>query len=131
MLERDRAEDAPFCAAADALLGLDGRLEAVGPMALVHDPAGEFVDDLDAPVADDIVDVPREERLGVEGAVDGGKELLVLRAEQVAAAEQGLDPADPGVGGKDVGPLGIRLVIPAAFEAVDEGGQSRGVGGGR
>ena len=111
VLERDGAEDAALGAAADALLGFDGGLEAVGPMALVHDPAGELVDDLDAAVADDVVDVPREEGLGVEGAVDGGQELLVLRGEEVAAAEQGFDPADARVRGEDVGVLRVGLVV--------------------
>ena len=75
VLERDRAEDAPLGAAPHPLLGLDGGLEAVGPMPLVHDPAGELVDDLDAAVADDVIDVALEQELGVEGAVDRGQEL--------------------------------------------------------
>ena len=45
----------------DPLLGLDRGLEPVRPVAFVHDPAGELVDDLDPAVADDVVDVALEE----------------------------------------------------------------------
>ena len=130
MLERDGAEDAALGAAADALLGFDGRLEAVGPMALVHDPAGELVDDLDAAGADDVVDVPLEKGLGVEGAVGGGQEHLVFRGEKVAAAEKALDPEDAGVRGEDVGVLRVGLVVLTPLEAADDGSQAAGVGAG-
>jgi hypothetical protein len=69
-------------------------------MPLVHDPAGELVDDLDAAVADDVIDVALEQELGVEGAMDRGQERLALRREQVAAAEGRLDAADARVGRK-------------------------------
>ena len=70
----------PSDPAGQALLGLDRGLEAVRPMAFVHDPAGEFVDDLDPSVADDVVDVALEEGLGVEGAIERLRSVLVLRA---------------------------------------------------
>ncbi len=131
VLERDRAEDAPLGAAPHPLLGLDGGLEAVGPMPLVHDPAGELVDDLDAAVADDVIDVALEQELGVEGAVDRGQELFVPGSEEVAAAEDGLDAADARVGREDVGVLGVRLEVAAPLEVPDDGGQPRDVEAGR
>ena len=99
-------------------------------MALVHDPAGELIDDLDAAVADDVVDVPLEEGLGVEGAVDGGQKHFVFRGKEVAAAEQVLDPADAAVRGEDVGVLRVGLVILPPLEAANDGGQTAGVGAG-
>jgi hypothetical protein len=96
-------------------------------MALVHDPAGELVDDLDAPVPDDIIDVPLEEEPGVEGAVDRGQERLVLGREQIAAAEDGLHAADPGIRREDVGVFGVRLEVAAPLEVPDDGGQPRDI----
>ncbi|MCU0244468.1 MAG: hypothetical protein MUE80_06935 [Acidobacteria bacterium] len=89
-------------------------------MAPVHDPAGELVDDRDAAVADDVVDVPFEQGPGVEGAVDGGQERLVGGIEQAAAAERVLDAAEARVRGKDVGPVGVDGEIAAGLEAGDD-----------
>ena len=43
----------------DALLGLDGLVDAVAPLAPLGQPAGELVDDHDLAVADDVLPVER------------------------------------------------------------------------
>jgi hypothetical protein len=42
---------------ANALLGLDGLVEPLGPAAAFHDAARELVDDLHLAVLDDVVDI--------------------------------------------------------------------------
>src|SRR3546814_19182419 len=53
-----------------AFLGLDRLVQAVGPAAAVHHAAGEFVDDDDLAVLDDIIGVELEHHDGLERLVD-------------------------------------------------------------
>jgi hypothetical protein len=57
MLDGDRAEDLPLGLLAEPLLRLQRRLQAVRPVAVFGDPAGQLVHQLDAAVAHDVVDV--------------------------------------------------------------------------
>ena len=72
----------------DAFLGLDGLVKAVGPAPPVHHPAGEFVDDDDLAVLDDIVDVLLEHDVGLERLVQVMDDLGVGDVVEVAALDQ-------------------------------------------
>ena len=57
VLERDGGERLVFFLDADAFLGLDGLVQAVGPLAAGHQAAGELVDDDDLAVHHHVVAV--------------------------------------------------------------------------
>ena len=78
MLQRDRAEDASLVLDRHALLGLDGGLEAVGPLPFVGDAARRVVHELHLAPAHDVVDVSGEQALGVEGVAQPGEKGEVL-----------------------------------------------------
>jgi hypothetical protein len=65
MLQRDRGKDGSLRPHGESFLGLEGGVDAIGPAAFGDDTAGELVDDLDVSVADDIVDVPLQQNLGM------------------------------------------------------------------
>ena len=69
-LERHRSENAPVGPPVKPLLGFERGLQAIGPVTIRHDTAGELVDDFDAAVPDDVVDVAAKEDARVERAVE-------------------------------------------------------------
>ena len=77
VLHRDRAEHAAFGAHRNSFLGLDRRLNAVGPSPVLGDPSRPLVDDFDPAVAHDIVPIAAEEHLGVQGDVDGAEQQVI------------------------------------------------------
>ena len=62
MLKGDRAEDLAVGLPLEAFLRFERRLQPVRPMAIGDNPAGELVDDRDAAVPHDVVDVAPQER---------------------------------------------------------------------
>ena len=74
MLQRDRAEDPAVGLPLDAFLRLERRLQTIGPVTIGDDPAGELVDDLDAAVAHDVVDVAPQQHLRVQRAIELGQQ---------------------------------------------------------
>ena len=78
VLEGDGGERLIFLADADAFLGLDGLVEAVGPAAAGHEAAGESVDDDDFAVFDDVLDIALVEGVGLDGGLDVVLELPVF-----------------------------------------------------
>ena len=77
----------PSARRVQAFLGLQRRLQAVRPVAVLHDAAGELVHDLDAPVADEVVDVAAQQGACVQRAVELGEEPVVLLRHQAPAAQ--------------------------------------------
>ncbi len=51
-------------------LGLERLVQALGVAAALHHAAGELVDDHHLVVADDVVDVAREQRVGAQALLD-------------------------------------------------------------
>ena len=72
----------------DAFLGLDRLVEPVGPAAAVHHPAGEFVDDDDLAVLDDVIDVQLEHLVGLERLVEVVDHLRVADVVEVLPLDQ-------------------------------------------
>ena len=94
VLERDRGERLVLLLDPDALLRLDGLVEALAPAAPFHQAAGELVDDLDLAVLDDVVDVALVERLRLQRLDQVVDELDVARVVEVLEPERALDGVD-------------------------------------
>ena len=78
----------------DALLGLDGGLQAVGPALQLGDAAAGGVDQVHGVVADDVVHVAVQQHVRVQRDVDlGQRGADVLLGVQVDAAECRLRPS--------------------------------------
>ena len=97
VLERDRGHRHRLALDAEALLGLDGLVQALGPAATRHLPAGELVDDDDLAVLDDVVPVALVQRVRLERLVEVAGEARV-GVVQVVDADQLLDLVDAGLG---------------------------------
>ena len=124
-LQRHRSENAAVRPSRESLLGLEGGLQSVRPVAIRHDPAGELIDDLDAAAPDDVVDVATQEHAGVERAVERREQLDVLGAVKTAATERALDVLDAFLGKLDVAPVFVRVEVDAGYERRDERGEPR------
>jgi hypothetical protein len=66
----------------DALLGLDGLVQAFVVAAADHQAAGELVHDDDLAVLDDVVDVPLHDAVGLDRLVDVVGDRHVLGSER-------------------------------------------------
>ena len=70
ILEGDRGERLVFALDLDAFFGFDGLVQAIGPAAAGHLAAGEFVDDDDFAVFDDVIDVVFVKRVSAQRLID-------------------------------------------------------------
>ncbi len=71
-----------------AFLGLHCLMQAIGPAAAIHHAAGEFVDDDDLAILDDIIDVAAEHAHGAQRLLHMMDHLRILEIIQVAAFQQ-------------------------------------------
>ena len=88
VLEGDRGERLVLGLDFDAFLGLDRLVKPVRPAPTVHHPAGELVDDDDLPLLHDVVDVPLEHHVRLQGLVQVVDDLRVRDVVEVAALDQ-------------------------------------------
>jgi hypothetical protein len=114
VLEGDRGERLVLLADLDALLGLDGLVQAVGPAPSRHGAAGELVDDHHLAVLDDVlhvaaVDEVRAQRRGeVLHEHDVARVVQALaRLDQPGLRHQLLDLGVAGLG--EEGLLGLQV----------------------
>ena len=70
VLEGDRGERLVLRLDVHVLLGLERLVQALGLAAALHHPAGEFVDDDDLVVLDDVIDVAGEQLVGPQRLID-------------------------------------------------------------
>ena len=94
ILEGDGGKRLVFARDLDALLGLDGLMEALVIAAAVHQAAGEFIDDDDLTVLDDVVDVALHESAGLHGLIDVVVQRGVFHVGEVFYAEEFLGLGD-------------------------------------
>ena len=125
MLQRNRAQDPPVGLPLDAFLRLERRLQTIGPVTIGDDPARELVDDPDAALAHDVVDVSPQEHLRMERAIELGQHAVVLRIVEAADAKRALDLFDPGLGQLDVTAVFVGVEVDARRERGHERGQPR------
>jgi hypothetical protein len=128
VLDGDRAEDLPLRLLEEPLFRLQGRLQAVRPVAVLGDPAGQLVHQLDAAVPHDVVDVAPQQGLGVQGVAQLGLEPQALRREQVPAAQQLLGPPHAAVGEEDVAGVFVGREIEARLQPAGDFRQTPEVG---
>ena len=97
VLEGDRGEGHRLALDAQALLGLDGLVQALLPAAAGHLAAGELVDDDDLAVLDDVVAVALVERVGAQRLLEVAGQPRVGVVD-VLDAEPALDLLDALLG---------------------------------
>ncbi len=114
MDQRNGAADQAFRLDRQPFFGLDGRLKAVGPVPVLDDPAGEFVDQLDFALAHDVIHVAGQQNLGVESLVKLTHEKHILR--QIRATQGFLGPVEPRVRQISVPSVLVRVVIHPGLE---------------
>ena len=103
VLERDRRERLVLALDRHAFLRLDRLVQAVGPAAARHQPAGELVDDDDLAVLHDVMLVALEERMRAQRRVQVMHQRDVVRVVQARARRE-----QPG-GGEDL--LGVLVAL--------------------
>ena len=69
-------------------LGLEGLVQAVGVAPAGHEAAGELVDDDDLAFLDDVVHVPLEQVVGLQGGLEVVQDLDVPGVVEVVQAHQ-------------------------------------------
>ena len=111
VLERDRRERLVLLADADALLGLDRLVQALGPAPALEDAAGELVDDHHLAVDHGVVLVALVERLGLQRLDQVVDEVAVLGEVEVLDAEELLGLRDAALGRRDGLVLLVVLVV--------------------
>ncbi len=107
VLEGDRGERLVLALDLDALLRLDGLVQAVGPAAAGHHAAGELVDDDHLAVLDQVLDVAPVEVVRAQPLVDAMDQVHVLHVVEVVDAEELFHLADTLVGEGH----GVRLLV--------------------
>jgi hypothetical protein len=116
VLERDRREGLVLLLDPDALLGLDGLVQALRPAPPLEDAARELVDDLDLAVHHGVVHVALVERLGLEGLDQVVDQVAVLGAVQVVDAQEALGLLHAALGDGD----GLVLLVELEVVVGDE-----------
>ena len=88
VLEGDRGHRLVFGLDLDTFLGLDRLMQAVRPATAIHHTTGEFVDDDDLAVLDDIIGVGLEHHVRAQRLVGVVHHLRVLEIIEICALEQ-------------------------------------------
>ena len=87
----------PSACSSIRLLGFDEpSLQPVGQMPISDGADGEFVDHLDAAVADDVIDVAAKQNMRVERAIGIGQRRVVLLSVEAPAYEPFLHAFESG-----------------------------------
>ena len=120
VLDRDGGDRHVLGLDLDALLGLDGLVQALRPAAPFHDPARELVDDLDLAVDHEILDAVVVERLGAQGLDQVVDHLARARGVEVLDAERLLGLGHALLGRGCGLALLVDLVVLAEREALDD-----------
>ncbi len=98
VLKGDRGHGEALALDAHALLGLDGLMQALGVAPTVHEAAGELVHDDHLAVLHHVIVVFLEKDLGLEGILQVGGQLEMLRRIEVINPQGALDLLDPCLG---------------------------------
>ena len=119
VLERDRGQRPLLAADLDALLGLDGLVQALRPAATGHEAPGELVDDDHLAVLDDVVAVALVEHLRLQRLLEVARQAEVV-GEHVVDAEPALHLVGAGLGDRDLLELLVDDVVLLGLQPRDE-----------
>ena len=118
VLDRDGRKGLGLLLDLHAFFGFDRLVQAVGPLPADHEPAGEFVNDHDLAVLDDVVLVGFVDRVGADGVADQVRQVHVVADVEAADAGHLLRLGDAFVGqvrglalGLDFVELGVLIAI--------------------
>ena len=111
VLVGDRRDGLVLLLDRDALLGLDGLMEALRPAPALEDAAGELVDDLHLAVDHLVLDAALVERLRLQRLDEVVDEVAVLGEVHVLDAEELLGLLDAALGDRDRLVLLVGLVV--------------------
>ena len=117
VLERDGGQRLVLVLDADALFGLDGLVQAVGPAAAGHEAAGEFVHDEDFAVLHHVVPVALVEGVRPKRLLHVVQGLHLARVIEVGDAEPVLDFVHAGVGEGDAAGFLVERVVLVRHQA--------------
>ena len=124
VLEGDRGECLVLLADLQALLRLDGLVQALGVATPLERAAGELVDDQHLVVADEVLLVADEERARLEGLDQVVDELAVGVEVEVLNPERLLDLRDAGLGRCHRAVLLVDLVVDVRLERRHDAGEA-------
>ena len=123
VLDRDGRDGHVLRLDLDALLGLDGLVQALRPAAAFHDAAGELVDDLDLAVDHEVLDADAVERLGAQRLDQVVDHLARAGRVEVLDAERLLGLRHALLGRRRGLALLVDLVVLAELEALHDLGE--------
>ena len=129
MLQGDGAENLAVGLPLEAFLRLERRLQPIRPVAIDDNPAGQFVDDRDAAVPHDVVDIAPQEHVRMERAVELGQQPVVVGAVEAANAQRALGLFDTRVSQFDVPAVLVGVEMGARGERRDQRREPRGARG--
>ena len=89
-------------------------MQAGGPAPILRDAAFEFVHRFDGPVLYQIIDIPAQQRVGVQRILHRGQQVEVLFGVEIAAGEGVLHGLNAGVGERDIPPVLIHREMEVA-----------------
>ena len=111
ILERNGRKCLIFAGDVHAFLGLDGLMQALIIAAAVHQSPGEFIDDDDLTVLDDVVDVAFHNAARLHCLIDMVRKRGILHVREVVHAEVLLGLGDAGGRERDGAGLFIDVVV--------------------
>ena len=120
VLEGDRGQGLILPLHLDPLLGLQGLMQPIAETAALHGPAGELVHDHHLIVAHQIVHVPLEEHIGLQGLVQMMQPLDIPGVIEVIHPDKLFAQGHPFLGKRDRPGLLIQGVMFVNLEIRDD-----------
>ena len=117
VLERDRGQGHLLALNPQALLGFDGLVETLAPASAGHLASREFVHDDDLAILDDVVTVPLEERVSLQGRLEVARQRGI-RVVHVLDPEELLHLGDAFLGRRHGLLFEVDEVVAALFCAL-------------
>src|SRR5262245_46895335 len=111
VLQSDRTQDAPARPDRQRFLGFERGLQAVRPAPVVHHSTGEFIHQLYAPIAHDVIDVPQQQRPRVQRLIDLDQQQVIFAGIQIAAPQRRFQAVNSAFGKRDVAVVLVGLPV--------------------
>ena len=116
ILEGDGGQGLVFVFDAHALLGLQSLVQAVGVAPSRHEATGKLVHDDDLAFLDDVLIIPLEELVGLEGLVQMVQHLDVARIINIVEVQEFFGPGDAFLGDEHAAGLFVHREVLVLLE---------------